>query len=93
MLDLLKYESEAIANHRQQQQDLDNLLPIIEETGALIIEKLALFKKYTRKVRADVTHNGSHILLSVVITKIAPKACGAIFRITGHSISLNIVNF
>ena len=73
MLDLQKYESEAIANHRQQQQDLDNLLPIIEETGTLIIEKLSLFKKYNRKVRADVTHNGSHILLSVVITKIAPK--------------------
>ena len=54
MLDLLKYESEAIANHREQQQDLDNLLPIIEDAGALIIEKLALFKKHNRQVRSRV---------------------------------------
>ena len=26
------------------------------------------------------------------ITKIAPNACGAIFRIIGHSIILNLVN-
>ena len=35
-------------NHQQQQKDLDHLLPIIEDAGTLIVEKLALFKKYNR---------------------------------------------
>ena len=54
MLDLQKYHDEAIANHLQQQQELDDLLPIIEDAGALIVEKMALFNHYNRQARAEV---------------------------------------
>ena len=73
MLDLEKFEAETLANHRQQQQDLNHLLPIIEDAGAVIVEKLALFRKYNRKVRSEVADNGNHISLTVIITKISPK--------------------
>ena len=48
MLDLQKYHDEAIANHLQQQQELDDLLPIIEDAGALIVEKMALFNHFLK---------------------------------------------
>ena len=73
MLDLQKYHDEAIANHLQQQQELDDLLPIIEDAGALIVEKMALFNHYNRQVRAEVTQNKENIGLRVIISKIAPK--------------------
>ena len=45
---------EDTVNYQQQQKDLDHLLPIIEDAGTVIVEKLALFKKYNRKVRSRV---------------------------------------
>ena len=54
MLDLRKFEAKTFANHQQQQKDLDHLLPIIEDAGTVIVEKLPLFKKYNRKVRSRV---------------------------------------
>jgi len=54
MLDLQKFEAKTLANHQQQQKELDHLLPIIEDAGTVIVEKLALFKKYNRKVRSRV---------------------------------------
>ena len=59
--------------HWQQQQELDDLLPIIAYAGALIVEKMALFNHYNRQVRAEVTQNKENIGLRVIISKIAPK--------------------
>ena len=49
----LGFDEETV-NHQQQQKDLDHLLLIIEDAGTVIVEKLALFKKYNRKVRSRV---------------------------------------
>lgn len=73
MLDLQKHHDEAIANHWQHQQELDDLLPIIENAGALIVEKMALFNHPNRKARAEVTQSWTSIYLSVIISNISPK--------------------
>jgi hypothetical protein len=73
MLDLQKYHNEAIANHWQQQQELDDLLPIIEDAGALIVEKLAQLNYSNRQARAEVTQSWTSIWLCVIISNISPK--------------------
>ena len=73
MLDLQKHHDEAIANHLQQQQELDDLLPIIEDAGALIVEKMAHLNHSNLQARAEVTQNWTSIWLCVIISNIAPK--------------------
>jgi hypothetical protein len=73
MLDLQEYENEVIAKHCLQQEQLNNLLPIIKSAGAAVVKKLALFEKYDGKVRAVVIQHYNNIELRVILAKTKPQ--------------------